>query len=311
VTRAPPVLPPSVHVFVRDWLSSNNVVLKSTQGGGGHVVVDSGYHLHAALTLQLLASPWGLAGAGLAQLVNTHCHSDHIGGNAAIRERYGCSIAIPAGEAGVVDPSGPGDPWLSYPDQYAPPFVHDAAIHDGEAHRWGDLEWQALAAPGNDMGALVFHNAEHRLLITGDALWENGFGFVLPAEIDPQCLPATRVTLDRIASLDVRTVIPGHGEPFGDVGRALERAYSRLEAFAADPVRNARHILKGLLVFSLLGRQRMRVAELPAYCESIAMFGEINRIFLGIPTAALADMLVAQLIDGRIVRRDGDAIVPA
>ncbi len=52
-------------------------------------------------------------------------------------------------------------------------------------HVWGDLEWQALAAPGHDMGALVFYNAEHRILISGDALWEHGFGFVMPPEIDP------------------------------------------------------------------------------------------------------------------------------
>ena len=35
------------------------------------------------------------------------------------------------------------------------------------------------------MGALVFYNAEHRILISGDALWEHGFGFVMPPEIDP------------------------------------------------------------------------------------------------------------------------------
>ncbi len=34
----------------------------------------------------------------------------------------------------------------------------------------------ALAAPGHDMGALVFYNPEHRILISGDALWQNGYG---------------------------------------------------------------------------------------------------------------------------------------
>ena len=44
-------LPPQLHVFVRDWLSSNNILLKSRDG---HVVIDSGYARHAPLTLALL-----------------------------------------------------------------------------------------------------------------------------------------------------------------------------------------------------------------------------------------------------------------
>ncbi len=77
---------------------------------------------------------------------------------------------------------------------------------------WGGLEWQALAAPGHDMGALVFYNPEHRILISGDALWENGYGFVMPRALDPAAMPATRATLEMIAALDVGIVIPGHGD---------------------------------------------------------------------------------------------------
>ena len=86
-------LPLQMHVFLRDWLSSNNVLLK---GRDGAVMIDSGYGRHAPLTLALLASRRGLDGAPLIKLVNTHCHSDHIGGNAAIARAYGCPVALPA-----------------------------------------------------------------------------------------------------------------------------------------------------------------------------------------------------------------------
>jgi glyoxylase-like metal-dependent hydrolase (beta-lactamase superfamily II) len=93
-------LPPQLHVFVRDWLSSNNVVLKSRDG---HVVIDTGYVRHAPLTVALIGSPRGIGSDPLAWIVNTHCHSDHIGGNAAIVAKYGCPIAVPEGEAPLVE----------------------------------------------------------------------------------------------------------------------------------------------------------------------------------------------------------------
>ena len=41
-------LPPQIHVFVRDWLSSNNILLKSRDG---HVLIDTGYGRHAPLKI--------------------------------------------------------------------------------------------------------------------------------------------------------------------------------------------------------------------------------------------------------------------
>src|SRR3954453_18268212 len=94
------MLPPQLHVFVRDWLSGNQVVLRSTTG---HVVVDSGYGKHVPLTLALVASRRGLDGDPLACVVNTHCHSDHMGGNAALKRAYGCAIAVPAADAPLIE----------------------------------------------------------------------------------------------------------------------------------------------------------------------------------------------------------------
>lgn len=303
----PVALPPQIHVFVRDWLSSNNILLKSD---AGHVVIDSGYCLHAEHTLQLLRSKSGLGDAPLARLVNTHCHSDHIGGNAAIQAAYGCPISIPAAEAGLIEPWDPDGLWLTYADHYAPLFSYDALIAVGETHVWGDLEWEALSAPGHAMGALIFLNRRHRLLITGDALWWNGFGFVLPPEIDPRCLPATRATLDLIASLDVAAIIPGHGEPFAEVGGALQRAYARVAAFEADSTRIARHLLKVMLIFALLARRRMRLNELPAYCESVPVYCDINQRYFGLESGVLTELLVNELERARAVRRDGEWLLP-
>ena len=298
-----PKLPPQMHVFVRDWLSANHVVLRSQDGG---VVIDSGYGKHAPLTLALVASRMGLDGAPLVTLVNTHCHSDHMGGNAALRRAYGCRIAVPAGEAPLVAAWDERRLLLGYCDQRAERFDVDEILEPGTIRLWGDLEWRLLAAPGHDMGALVFFNDEHRILISGDALWQNGYGFVMPPDMDPAALPAARATLETIAQLRARIVIPGHGEPFTEVDAALERAFRRTEAFEADPLKLARHAVKVVLVFALLDQERMPLASLPEYVARVGIYRDFNARFFRLPAATLAEQLVGELERvGAVRRADG------
>ena len=84
--------PPELQVFERGWLSANNILLFD---GDEATLIDSGYVSHAPQTLALLRN--SLDGRRLARLINTHSHSDHIGGNAAVQREFGCTIEVPAG----------------------------------------------------------------------------------------------------------------------------------------------------------------------------------------------------------------------
>jgi glyoxylase-like metal-dependent hydrolase (beta-lactamase superfamily II) len=307
-SQPPPAFPPQLHVFVRDWLSSNNVVLRSRDG---HVLIDTGYVSHAPLTLALLATPRGIGGEPLAKIVNTHCHSDHVGGNAAVVAKYGCPIAIPEDEDAAVERWDDKALLYEYAAQSVDRFRADELLTRGSTHVWGDLEWRAIAAPGHDMSALVFWNDEHGILISGDALWEHGFGFVMPPEMDAAALPATRATLEMLAALPIRILIPGHGEPFTDVRAALDRAFSRVAAFEADSLRMARHAVKVLLMFTLLERQRIALAEIPEHVERVGIFRDFNATFFRLPPETLAQAIVDDLEHARAARRVDGYLVPA
>jgi len=287
-----PSLPPSVSAIVRGWLNCNQVVLLAP---GDNVLVDSGYCTHREKTLELLASRDGLDRQPLERLVNTHCHSDHMGGNAAVASMYGCRITIPAGEVKHVDPWTPQSVWMRELDQRADPFRFDDTIAAGESFDGGGFEWQAHAAPGHDMDALMYFEPANRVLISGDALWENGMGFVWPTEGPNEFIEAAQETLAAIERLDPAIVIPGHGEPFADAKGSIATVRSRLAAFARDPSKNARHGTKVMFVFALLDRESMAAADVPAYLARVPFYREVSERFMGLAPDALARWLLADL----------------
>jgi glyoxylase-like metal-dependent hydrolase (beta-lactamase superfamily II) len=300
------LLPKQIQVFERGWLSSNNVLLR---GADGASLIDSGYASHAPQTLALVEH--ALGGERLARLVNTHCHSDHMGGNRALQDAHGCRTTIPQGEAPLIDRWDDRELVLGFADQRADRFRYDDTLRAGDVLRLGDMDWQAIAAPGHDPHALMFFAPEEGILVSGDALWEDGFGVVFPALFgDLSAFGAARATLESIAKLGVRTVIPGHGRVFADVGRALERSFFRLDGYEEDVTRHARHCAKVMLVFALLDRRRVAIADLPRYCAEVGLLRELNDRHLRMSPRGLAEWLVAELERVRAIRREDGDIVP-
>jgi len=292
---------------VRGWLNANHVALLAP---GDNVLVDSGYCTHRERTLEILASREGLDRQPLERLVNTHCHSDHMGGNAAIASAYGCRITIPAGEVKHVEPWTPQSVWMEVLDQRADPFHFDDTIAAGESFEGGGFEWEAHAAPGHDMDALMFFEPMHRILVSGDALWKDGMGFVWPAEGRNPHIEAAREALAAIERLDPAIVIPGHGEPFTDVAGSLASVRARLDAFERDPRRNARHGTKVMFVFALLDKEAMRVDEVPGYLGRVPFYREVSERFLGLEPAALAEWLLDELARAGAVAIAGGVVRP-
>lgn len=300
-----PRLPPALRVIERGWLSANNIVFLE---GENATLIDSGYVSQAAQTLSLVRE--ALDGRRLERIVNTHSHSDHVGGNAALGRAYGCGITIPAGIADAVDAWDEEFLLLAPAGQSGERFRYDAVLRAGDQFELGGMLWDALAAPGHDMEALVFYCASKRLLISGDALWRDGFGIQF-AEIAGTApgLAATKATLEAIGRLSVDLVIPGHGAPFAEFDDAMKRAMKRVEAFAEDPSRMVRNAMKALFIFKLLEVGRLRADRLAEYLSAIPYFLDVFARLEHASPEALAARLIEDLSRaGVIVVRDGDIL---
>jgi glyoxylase-like metal-dependent hydrolase (beta-lactamase superfamily II) len=188
-------------------------------------------------------------------------------------------------------------------------FSFDETIAPGDELQLGDLRWQALAAPGHDPHALLLYCAAEGILLSGDALWEHGFGVIFPELAGEPGFAEQRATLALVAGLDARLVIPGHGAPFTDVAGALARANSRLDYLAADPVRNAENAVKVMLKFLLLERRALPLDGLAQLLASIPLVEQTRTRCLGRSQAGLADWAAAALVRAGAARCVGGQLV--
>ncbi|GHC97137.1 hypothetical protein GCM10007320_51680 [Pseudorhodoferax aquiterrae] len=305
-----PSLPAGVVLFERGWLSSNNLLLTDPRGAGPAALVDSGYCTHAAQTLALLDQ--ALGGAPLDRLLNTHLHSDHCGGNAALQQRYpALHTAIPPGQAQAVRD------WdadaLSYAPtgQLCPRFNFDSLLQPGQEVALGAGHWQVHAAPGHDPHAVLLFEPSWRLLVAGDALWHNGFGVVFPELEGASAFAEVGASLDLIERLAPATVVPGHGGAFDDVGPALERARRRLDGFVAAPRKHALYAAKVLLKFKLLELQSIGEAALLDWARRTPYFQTLHvRHFADTgPIDAWGATLVEDLLRSGAAAREGALLV--
>jgi len=266
--------PSTLRFIQRDWLSCNSVLVCDPDAGA--TLFDSGYVKHEMTTREVLAQHLGER--PLRRLVNTHLHSDHCGGNALLQRTYGCSIAVP--RASWQTALAWDEERLSYraTGQRCPRFRPDASLAPGDVLDTGELRWEVHSAPGHDPHSIVLFEPQHRLLISADALWAEGFGVIFPELEGESGFAEQEAMLDTIAQLTPRWVFPGHGPAFNDSERAIAFARERLAALRSDKARNARHALKVLIKFLLLDLEFIHVDALHAHLADARLFDSAARL---------------------------------
>ena len=96
----------------------------------------------------------------LTDILVTHHHGDHTGGIAALKQRYGCRVVAPRGEAQKI------------------PAV-DETVGEGDTVKVGNLTAQVLETPGHTLGHIAYWFDADKLAFVGDTLFSIGCGRVI------------------------------------------------------------------------------------------------------------------------------------
>ena len=141
------------------------------------------------------------------------------------------------------------------------------------------LSGSYMRLPVMTMMLLLFFNPEHRILISADALWGNGFGIVFPEVLGGHGFSEVGATLKVIEELNPLIVLPGHGPIVHDVTETLARAYSKLNYFVQSPILHASHAAKVLLKFKLLELQSVDLFDFKEWFENTPLLVRIHQSF--------------------------------
>lgn len=93
----------------------------------------------------------------LTHIFNTHHHADHAGGNLYLKDKFGCEIVGPGGDAARI----PGI---------------DRGVGEGDRVPFGDRQVEVLETPGHTTGHIVYFIPAAKAAFVGDTLFAMGCG---------------------------------------------------------------------------------------------------------------------------------------
>lgn len=177
--------------------------------GGEVAVVDTGTPGSAASVEEALKAA-GLGWSAVKHVILTHQHQDHAGGLADMLPLTGATLY-----AGEADVSGIAEPGGGRKLQ---------AVKDGDEV----FGLQIIGTPGHTAGHVSIFEPATGVLVTGDALNnQEGLAGSAPQYTADQAEAARSVK--KLAALDVRAILPGHGNPLTSGARdALQKLAATL-----------------------------------------------------------------------------------
>jgi glyoxylase-like metal-dependent hydrolase (beta-lactamase superfamily II) len=146
-------------------------------------------------------------------IVNTHGHSDHIAGNAAMKESWPeCPLVIGINETGKLS-----DPMQNLSGLFGLPLTSPPAnqtLDEGDQYSVAGFEFLVREIPGHSSGHLVFisQNDAPQVVFGGDVLFAGSVGRTDFPDGDFDRLAAG--IRQKLYTLPDDTIVyPGHGEP--------------------------------------------------------------------------------------------------
>ncbi len=144
----------------------------------------------------------------VVQLINTHCHIDHVLGNRLIAATFSLELFIHPNEEQVLQFAPQAAKMYGiHLEHYSGPLHY---LNEGDRVKLGDDELEIILTPGHSPGSICLYSKKDALIIAGDVIFRDSIGRTdLPGGNHAALLESVREKLFTLP--DNVTVYPGHG----------------------------------------------------------------------------------------------------
>jgi glyoxylase-like metal-dependent hydrolase (beta-lactamase superfamily II) len=287
----------------RGFLNGNHFVYRSDSP----VLIDTGYISGFDETEDLITR-LGVNLPDISLIISTHTHCDHIGGNNRIQQKSGCDIALHKVGKYFMDSRDDWSTWWRYYNQEAEFFKCTRSLEDGEMITLGPHQFQVLYTPGHASDGIVLYNRREKILISADTLWQTDMAAMTLRVEGSRALFHMLESLQKIEALDVQTVYPGHGRPFHDMPKAIDRSKQRIDNFLRHPENIGDDVLKKIIVYTLMMKKSMPADTLFGYLMDTYWFKEIVDLYFKGQYEAKYDEVINSFLSRGIIRQENGSL---
>jgi len=200
-------------------------------------LIDTGWPGNVNRILSYLSS-LGHQPSDVSYIVLTHCHLDHCGSAAEVKERTGATVAAHENDVGCVSgvtpyPTPRGALGVAF--RIVKPFLRlhpvkvDLPLSNGmEVPGSGGL--RVVFTPGHTAGSICLYHPKLKALFSGDTVICEEGNVDEPAESSSTNPSEVRHSVKKLCELDFESILPGHGAPIvHDASSKVRNLAARLE----------------------------------------------------------------------------------
>jgi len=193
----------------------------------GDTVIDTGTGFNFPLLKQMFKASKNDF-EKVKQIINTHSHFDHVGGNGYF---YNATISIHEKGAEVLEKADVEKSCADFYDGKLNPRKVDKKLKDGDIIKLGNgFEFQVIHTPGHTDDSICLFDKKRKIAFTGDLIFADGLGSAKFINSDAELL---KKSLEKISKLGVEQYLPGHGEVVEKMGskrmQALMKEVDKIE----------------------------------------------------------------------------------
>lgn len=290
--------------FERTFPSANMVLIKDEKP----LLIDTGFGSDIEETKSLIEGA-GVNVIDLNLIVNTHYHSDHVGGNHDLQRYFGTEVAAHRWDAHLINRNDRESGSAEYLDQPIEPYRVNRLLQDGDEIHTGEKTFRVIHTPGHTLGHISLYDEVEEVLITGDLFHRDDVGWLNIFREGVSAVNRSIESLQRLKELPIQVAYSGHGPMIEQPNQSIERAIERFKRWAENPESIGWHACKRIYAYTLIIENGMHKDHIENYLLKQAWFNDFSRYIFQRKPEEFTHELLHEMVRSEAAEWQGDILM--